>query len=107
MRPQTAGQTGGVLMKNEARAAGFGAGDLDIRPVHASLGPQTSAESLRGGFFGSKTGGVMHRRIGTGITVGDLARGEGALFEALSMPLEQLADASHLDEVDAGAVIIS
>ena len=92
----------GGTVQEDGRLAIVRTHDFDVGPDHA-FRPQTGAESLRRGFFGRKASRVMDRWIGAGITVGDLARGEGALLEAIGMPREQLADAGHLDEVDAGA----
>jgi hypothetical protein len=63
----------------------WAAGYFDVCPGDAF--GKAGAEGFGYSFFGGKTGGIVDGWVSISLAVGALVLGEGALFEALSVPL--------------------
>src|SRR5689334_8005292 len=70
--------------------------DLDLQPAHIA---NARSKGLGNGLLGGKSSGVSGKAVGA---VSPLGFGEETLVEALAKTSCGVADARHLDQVNAG-----
>lgn len=97
-----AGDPLGFSGKPEGRLAAGQAHDLDVAPSDpmSKAGPQDLQNRLLGGKPGRQ---VLREPLGTAAGVGHLLEGEATPKKTLPVPLDELAEALNVDDVDAVA----
>ena len=92
---QLVGATQGAVVQPHRRLAGRQAHDLDLAPADP---PDAQSEDLAHRLLGRPPAGQVLRPVAH---VGSLGVGQDALREPLAEARQRLADAIHLDDVDA------